>query len=515
MISRNNIDYIRETVAAYAGIRIEAEEEFLIESGLLPLARQQGTGSANELVRLMQQGSIQNAAQVLAETLVDTETYFFRDIRPFEALRQNVLPVLKAKRSTEKKLTIWCVGCSTGQEPYSIALLIQEYFPELLTWNLEILGCDLSLEAAQAGAAGGYNQIEVNRGLPSALLVKYFQREGLVWKLKDEIIKRVQFSQINLAEKWPKTEKFDIILLRNVLSGLVPELQAEIIKKMQRRLAPGGFLFLGVKETPPGIADCFEQVQFDKVVCYRPKPLPPGSDKDDEEGEDDAQWEKAPSNWAKLALLATGFGSVDAEKAAKAFESDSEITQRILRAGIQGKAGEAPHESLQGAFSKIPKEQLMAVALVEPMRKALDDAFMAMLSAGVETISLDEIKTPWKRQIVATSKISEGVSGRICIRFEPDVAQALSGEVLGLAPEDIGPEAITEMIGQFAEIVATNFETNLKAGTLTCKKEPAVVAEGGDSILEISSKVFHEPLALKYEDKIIRADVIINAFQRK
>lgn len=516
MISRAHIDFIRESLASFAGLQIVAEEEFMIEANLMPVAQQQGIGSANELVRSMQQGAIPNTPQMLAEALVDTETYFFRDIRPFEALRQNVLPVLKAKRSSEQKLAIWCPGCSTGQEPYSVALLLQEYFPELLEWNLEIFGSDLSLESAQAAAEGGYNQIEVNRGLPSALLVKYFQREGLYWRIKQDIRNRVQFSQMNLAEKWPKLQKFDIILLRNVLSGLLPELQTQILGKLQRRLAPDGFLFLGAKENPAGIGEMFDPVQFDKVVCYKAKPLPPGADDDEGDGDEEALWEKAPTSWAKLALLSTGFGKIDGSLAGKAFSDDSEITKRIIFAGNRGKGvTEAPHASIEEALSVIPKEQLVATALMTPLSTALNDAFMAMLSAGVEAFEVDEIKTPWKRQVVGTIKFSEFTKGRICIRFEPDVAQALSGEVLGLAPEDIGQEAIAEMIGQLAEIVAANFETSLKGAGLTCKREPAVVAEGGDSILELSSKVCHEPLAFRYEDHVIRADVILNATQSK
>lgn len=516
MLSRTHIDFIRESVASYAGLQIAAEDEFMIEANLLPMAQQQGIGSANEMIRSMEQGAIPNAPQILAEALADTETYFFRDIRPFEALRENVIPVLKAKRSSDQKLSIWCPGSSTGQEPYSVTLLVQEYFPELLSWKLEIFASDLSLGDVEAGAAGGYNQIEVNRGLPSALLVKYFEREGPYWRIKEEIRNRVHFSQMNLVEKWPKLQKFDIILLRNVLCDLLPELQTDILKKVQRRLAPDGFLFLGAKENPAGIGEMFDPVQFDKVVCYKAKPLPPGAEDDEEEGDGEAAWEKAPTPWAKLTLLSTGLGKVDGERASAAFSDDSDMSQRIMFAGNRGKGlTEAPHESLKEALTKNPKEQLLAAALAVPLSKALDDAFMAMLSEGVQPFDVDKIEAPWKRQVVGTIKFSGFASGRICIRFEPDVAQALSGEVLGLAPEDIGPEAIAEMIGQLAEIVAGNFETGLKAANLTCKREPAVVAEGGDSILELSSKVFHEPLAFQYEDQVIRADVIVNTSKSK
>ncbi len=517
MISRANLEYIHDSAAAYAGLNVDIDKEFIIESRLMPLARSMGISSANELIRMMQQGTIPNSAQLLSENLADTETYFFRDIRPFETLRQIVLPSLIEKRASEKRLAIWCPGGSTGQEPYSLALLIHEYFPDLLSWNLEISTCDLSLEAAEAGASGAYNQIEVNRGLPSALLVKYFKREGLVWRIKEEVRTQVQFSRINLAERWPPTSKFDIILLRNVLSGILPELQTEILRRTQRRLAPDGFLLLGPKETPNGIAESFDAVQFDKVTCYNPKPLPPGEEEEGEDGDEVAPWEKATTPWIKLALLATGFGQVDAEKATAAFSDDADMSQRVIFAGNQdtASAAEPPHASLQEAFTSVPKEQLLAVALIDPLRKAISDTFMAMLSSGAESAGPEELKNEWDTQVVSTIKFSGFAKGRICIRLEPEVAQSLSGEILGLAPEDIGPEELTQMIGQLADIAAGNFETALKAANLTITREPQVTAEGNASLLELSPKVFHEPSALTYEGSGFRASVIINAFKSK
>ena len=165
-----------------------------------------------------------------------------------------------------------------------------------------------------------------------------------------------------------------------MLSGILPELQTEILRRAQRRLAPDGFLLLGPKETPNGIGDSFVPVQFDKVTCYNPKPLPPGEEEESEDGEEVAPWEKATIPWVKLAMLATGFGAVDVEKATAAFSDDADMSQRLLFAGNQdtASADEPPHASLQEAFTAVPKEQLLAVALIDPLRKAISDTSVEM-----------------------------------------------------------------------------------------------------------------------------------------
>ena len=272
VISRPGIEYIRDVLSRRAGFCIQAGLEYLLESRLLPLAREHKASSVNEFIRMMQSGAIRDSEQVLVESLADKETSFFRDVRPFETLRRNVLPELIVRRAEVKKLSVFCAGCSTGQEPYSVALVLHEYFPELLSWDLRILAGDISMEVLRAAETALYNQLEINRGLPVALLVKYFQKDGLGWRLKPEVGRLVEFFQINLLGDWPSLPNLDIVFLRNVLSRFAPEVQTDMIKNVVRRLKPDGCLVLGAKETPPGIADYFEELRFDKIVCYRPKP---------------------------------------------------------------------------------------------------------------------------------------------------------------------------------------------------------------------------------------------------
>ena len=198
-----------------------------------------------------------------------TETSFFRDQHPFEALRKVVLADLIGRRRDGCRLHIWCAASSTGQEPYSLALLLREHFPELDGWKVFLLASDLSQAVLARAREGRYKQIEVNRGLPAALLVKYFEQHGTDWQLKPAIRAMVDFQEINLAQPWPALPRMDLVLLRNVMIYFDVATKKTILGRLARLLRPDGYLLLGGAETTFNLDDSFRRVEPLKSGFYQ------------------------------------------------------------------------------------------------------------------------------------------------------------------------------------------------------------------------------------------------------
>ncbi|MCZ7527731.1 MAG: protein-glutamate O-methyltransferase CheR [Acidimicrobiia bacterium] len=271
-ITTAEFDYIRELVRNRSAIVLDPGKEYLVESRLVPLARSEGLESIADLVSELRNGSgAGRLATQVVEAMTTNETSFFRDVHPFEALRSAVLPDLLKKRSGERALTIWCGAASSGQEPYSIAMTIKEHFPELGGWSIRFLATDLSTEMLEKARAGRYAQIEANRGLPAHLLVKYFERRGTGWQVKDELRGMVDYRPLNLIEPWPSLPRCDLVFLRNVLIYFDVETKRAILEKIRQVLRPDGYLFLGAAETTMNIHDGFERVPIDRAGCYRPR----------------------------------------------------------------------------------------------------------------------------------------------------------------------------------------------------------------------------------------------------
>jgi chemotaxis protein methyltransferase CheR len=254
-----------------SSIVLEPGKEYLIETRLAPIVRQLELASLTDLVaRLRAPGSNGLATQIV-EALLTTETSFFRDVHPFESLRKTVLPELIRRRTRERALMIWCAACSTGQEPYSLALLFREHFPELRDWNVVLLATDLSREVLDRARAGKYNQIEVNRGLPARLLVKYFQQQGTQWQLNEDIRRLVDFREMNLAQPWPFLPRMDLIINRNVMIYFDVPTKKSILGRTAQLLRPDGYLLLGGSETTFNLDDSFQRVEALKAGFYQLK----------------------------------------------------------------------------------------------------------------------------------------------------------------------------------------------------------------------------------------------------
>jgi chemotaxis protein methyltransferase CheR len=268
-ISDADFQYIRDLVYKAAAIVLEDGKAYLVESRLQPLARRLGFDSLADMIAKMRRQPLNGMHWNIVEAMTTNETYFFRDIHPFELLRKTILPELIKQRTAQRQLNIWCAAASSGQEPYTIAMLLREYFPELLTWKINFIASDISKEMLARCREGSYSQIEVNRGLLAPLLVKYFQKIGIEWQIQQEIRRMIDFRQINLAQPWPALPAMDIIFMRNVLIYFDLQTKKDIMTRLGKLLKPDGYLFLGSAETTLNIDESYKRVQVEKCAYYQ------------------------------------------------------------------------------------------------------------------------------------------------------------------------------------------------------------------------------------------------------
>lgn len=266
-ITPTEFSHVSRLVRADAGIVLEPGKEYLVEARLTPLARKEGYASLSALIAALTPGATVIRAKVV-EAMTTNETSFFRDVEPFTLLRTTILPAVMEARRASRRIQIWCGASSTGQEPYSIAMTLLE-MPELTTWSVDILATDLSTDVLDRARRGSYSQLEVNRGLPAPLLLKYFQKQGLEWQLHDRVRSMVRFEQLNLMRPLPlSVGSPDIVFLRNVLIYFDPPDKAAILTRIRNVMRPDGYLFLGAAETPRNLDDRFERVES-RTGCYR------------------------------------------------------------------------------------------------------------------------------------------------------------------------------------------------------------------------------------------------------
>jgi len=259
-ITPNDFEFLQSMLKQNSGLVLDQSKTYLVESRLQPIVREKGLPSLGALVDALRKGGKSSPlTQTVVEAMTTNETLFFRDMHPFEALRKNVLPDLLAKRSSQKKLRIWCAAASTGQEPYSIAMTLSD-MAELAGWRIEILGTDISTDALDRAKKAAYSQFEVQRGLPIQLLVKNFKQEGDRWHLNDNIRNMVQYRPLNLLLPFSSLGTFDIVFCRNVLIYFDAADKRKILDNISNALANDGFMFLGGAETVLGITDSFQNI---------------------------------------------------------------------------------------------------------------------------------------------------------------------------------------------------------------------------------------------------------------
>jgi chemotaxis protein methyltransferase CheR len=268
-MTEQDFDFIRKFLLYRAAIVLEPGKQYLVEARLGPIVRQMQLGSLEELIARLRTQPVNGLCTRVVEAMVTTETSFFRDAAPFEAIRKAVLPDLIQRRSNERRLAIWCAACSSGQEPYSIALLLREHFPQLGDWKVTLITSDISAEMLARAREGRYSQLEVNRGMPAALLVKYFQQHGTSWQLRDEVRRIVGFQEMNLARPWPFLPRMDLVLLRNVMIYFDIETKKTILRRVASLLRPDGYLLLGSAETTFNLDPSYQRVELHRAGFYQ------------------------------------------------------------------------------------------------------------------------------------------------------------------------------------------------------------------------------------------------------
>jgi chemotaxis protein methyltransferase CheR len=261
-----NYRFLQEHVRAQVGIVLEDNKHYLFESRLAPLVKQHGLGSINDLCTLLRGKRDVELAHQVVEAMTTNETYFFRDPAQYEVIRTVLLPRLKEERKDTRNLRFWSAASSTGQEAYTLAMLLLEN--GLQDWNLQILGTDFSAKVVERARSGIYQQIEVNRGLPSTLLVKYFRRAGLDWQLSDTVRRMVRFETIDLRKSMRTLGPFDLVFCRNVMIYFDNETKRNIMKEIHSTLFRGGWLLLGGAETAVNLEDRFERQAVGNVSVY-------------------------------------------------------------------------------------------------------------------------------------------------------------------------------------------------------------------------------------------------------
>jgi chemotaxis protein methyltransferase CheR len=270
-LEASTFDFVCNMVRERSGIVLEKGKEYLVEARLLPLIRQEKIGSLQELENRLRSQPFDALHHKVVDAMTTNETLFFRDSKPFDAMRLHILPELLERNRATRTINIWCGACSSGQEPYSLAILLKEFFATHPGWTTRIQASDISPTMVERSSKGCYNQLEVNRGLPASMLVKYFERQGLEWRVKSDVRSMVEFFRMNLVGTWPLLPTMDIIFLRNVLIYFDTAMKKAILNKMRLLLKPQGYLFLGGAETTLYLDSDFDQVYFDKAACYRPK----------------------------------------------------------------------------------------------------------------------------------------------------------------------------------------------------------------------------------------------------
>ncbi|MAL77612.1 MAG: chemotaxis protein CheR [Sneathiella sp.] len=255
-----------DIVRTRSGLVLTEEKIYLLESRLIPLARRRGLDSLEALAAEVRRTKDERLLMEITEAMTTNETFFFRDTRPFDTFRDVVLPQLLKARAAKKSLRIWTAACSTGQEPYSLAMLLKEEAAKMAGWRVEILATDLSNEVLEKAKAGLYSQFEVQRGLPIQLLMKHFQQVGEMWQIDSSIRAMVKFQPRNLLEDFSSIGQFDVVFCRNVLIYFDQATKSQVLNRVYDILAVDGALFLGGAETVLGICDRFKPVEGQRGV---------------------------------------------------------------------------------------------------------------------------------------------------------------------------------------------------------------------------------------------------------
>lgn len=255
--------YLRKLIQQSSAIVLDAHKDYLLQARLWPLVQREGLASWEDLVSRLSAPTGMPLRQRVIEAVTTHETSFFRDVHPFDAFRAHVLPRLAGRRPVQ----VWSAAASTGQEVYSLSFIAAQQ----AAVEVRFLATDISTEILARAREGRFSQLEVNRGLPAPYLVKFFQREGADWRVKEEIRRAVEFRVVNLIGAWPALPEMDVVFLRNVLIYFDVATKKQILTRLAAVMRPGALLFLGSVESTLNLSDRFTEQRLGKAVCYEVK----------------------------------------------------------------------------------------------------------------------------------------------------------------------------------------------------------------------------------------------------
>ncbi len=252
--------FLTEFLKQRSGLAIGEDKRYLVEARLAPLARVRGLASLGDLIEGLRKGLDLDLGNAVIEAMTTNETFFFRDGSPFQALSEVMLPKLIAARSSERRLRIWSAACSTGQEPYSIAMTLDQHAAALAGWNIEIVATDLSSEVVAKAKAGLFTQFEVQRGLAIRVMLANFVQDGDKWRISEALRRRVQFRTLNLLRDFSTLGRFDIVFCRNVLIYFDVATKRDVLARTARQTADDGYLVLGAAESVSSLGVPYQPV---------------------------------------------------------------------------------------------------------------------------------------------------------------------------------------------------------------------------------------------------------------
>ena len=252
-----------------SGLALDDDKRYMLEDRLQPIMRAADIASLDDLACSLHGDSRSELARAVVEALTINETSFFRDKSLFAVFSDTMLPALVASRAEQRRLRIWCSGCSTGQEPYSLAMLIDEQSRKLTGWQIEIVATDLSRAVIDHARRGLYSQFEVQRGLPVAMLLRHFRREGDKWQISDHLRAKVDFKPRNLMANFRDLGTFDVIFCRNVLIYFDVTTKRRILANLSDCMAPDGYMALGAAESVTGLSDRLKPVSDRNFVFVK------------------------------------------------------------------------------------------------------------------------------------------------------------------------------------------------------------------------------------------------------
>ena len=265
-MNRDDFDMICRLLRQRSGLVLSPDKAYLMESRLLPVARKWKLAGFEDLVKSIRSKPDEALVRDVVEAMTTNESFFFRDIKPFDQFKELVLPAMLKNRAGQRRLRIWSAACSSGQEPYSLAMILSEMASQLAGWTIEIIATDLSSEILTRAKEGIYSQFEVQRGLPVALLVKYFTQSGDRWQINSKIRSMVDYREFNLLADPGLLGRFDVVFCRNVLIYFDQETKAKVLERLANLMPEDGFLFLGGAETVLGLTERFKLINGQRGV---------------------------------------------------------------------------------------------------------------------------------------------------------------------------------------------------------------------------------------------------------